>query len=92
MIPESKIETFMKVEKDEAAVKEKVKEEKAQAPPQLSVQEIINAYPNDREKARDTILAGIHNELNRIANAIEYFASQDVAEKKAKQISELDKG
>jgi len=79
----------------EKGKKEEVKEaveEKAQAPPQLSVQEIINAYPNDREKARDTILAGIHNELNRIANAIEYFASQDVAEKKAKQMSELDKG
>jgi len=73
-----------KEEVEEVEKVKEVKEEKVQAPPQISVQEIVNAYPNDREKARDTIFMGIHNELNRIANALEYFASQDVAEKKSK--------
>jgi ATP-dependent protease Clp ATPase subunit len=72
-------------EKKEEVQEEVKAEEKPKVPPPVSIQELVNAYPNDREKARDTLFMGIHNELNRIANALEYFATQDVAEKKSKK-------
>jgi hypothetical protein len=72
-------------EKKEEVQEEVKAEEKPKVSPPVSIQELVNAYPNDREKARDTLFMGIHNELNRIANALEYFATQDVAEKKSKK-------
>ena len=52
----------------------------------LSVKQIFDAYPNDREKARDYLLMGIQNELNRVANALEYFAKKDIAAVEAAKI------
>lgn len=43
----------------------------------ISVKQIIDAYPTDREKALAYILMGIQNDLNRIANILEYYVKRD---------------
>jgi len=53
---------------------------------QLTPKQIFDAYPNDKEKARDYLLLGMQADLNRIANVLEYFASKDVAAEKAKKV------
>lgn len=60
-----------------------VEQAKAEERPPL-VQDVINNYPIDRERARDTLLLNVSTSLNRIANALEYFMSQDTADRKAK--------
>jgi hypothetical protein len=59
---------------------------KPEQPQQIMVQDIINNYPIDRERVRDTLFINISTSLNRIANALEYFVSQDTADRKAKYI------
>jgi hypothetical protein len=55
-------------------------------PQQLTPKQIFDAYPNDRDKAMNYLLLGIQSDLNRSANALEYFASKDVTSEKAKVI------
>lgn len=62
---------------------EKTEEAEVKAP---SIQDIINNYPIDRERARDVLLLSISNGVSRIANALEYFANKDVTEESAKKI------
>jgi len=69
------------LEAAEAAQKEKLEDRASPL-----VQDIINGYPIDRERVRDTLLVNISTGLNRIANALEYFANQDVADRKGNQI------
>ena len=73
----------MSEEEKKELKKEKEEEQQQQ---QLSVQDIINTYPVDREKVRDILLINISGGINRIANALEYFANQDVADRKVKEI------
>lgn len=61
----------------------------------VMVQDIINNYPVDRERVRDTLFINISNSLNRIANTLEYFVTQDAAERKvnaATKKKEADNG
>lgn len=53
---------------------------------QVSVEQVLANYPIDRERIRDTILLNISRELTRIANALDYFASKDVAKEKAEKV------
>ena len=53
---------------------QKQRADKPEAPQQLTPKQIFDAYPNDKEKARDYLLLGIQTDLNRIANTIEYMA------------------
>ena len=57
-------------------VKKEVKEQdnKSETPKPISVKQILDAYPHDRQKAVDHILLGIQTDLNRIANSLEYLA------------------
>jgi len=48
--------------------------DRPETPQQLTPKQIFDAYPNDKEKARDYLLLGIQTDLNRIANTIEYMA------------------
>ncbi len=60
---------------EEKVNEEKVNEDPAapeQAPPPPNVQQIIEAYPADREKARDLLLLSIVIELGKIANMMEW--------------------
>jgi hypothetical protein len=41
-----------------------------------TVQQIIEAYPADREKARDLLLLSIVIELGKISNTMEWFAKR----------------
>lgn len=68
---------------DEAKTEEK---ETPQQPAPPLVQDIINNYPIDRDRVRDTLLLNLSNGVNRIANALEYFVNQDAADRKANQI------
>ena len=49
---------------------------KQEQPPQVTIQQLIEAYPNDREKVRDNLLLGIVTELNRIATTLDWFAKR----------------
>ena len=48
--------------------------DRPETPQPLSVKQIFDAYPNDRQKALDYILMGVQTDLNRIANSLEYLA------------------
>ena len=65
---------------DEAKTEEKAEVAQQQSP---LVQDVINNYPIDRERVRDTLLLNLSNNVARVANALEYFMSQDVADRKA---------
>jgi ATP-dependent protease Clp ATPase subunit len=70
--------------------KNETKEEnvnKSESSQSISIDAILNSYPADREKAKSYLLLGIHNNLHRIANALEYFANKDITKEKAKEIS-----
>jgi hypothetical protein len=41
------------------------------APKNISIQEILNTYPIDREKCRDVLLVEMSQSLVRIANSLE---------------------
>jgi hypothetical protein len=60
--------------KEEAKIEAKPEPQKAETPTPLSVRQIFDAYPNDRQKAIDYIFMGVQNDLNRIANSLEYLA------------------
>jgi len=80
-----------KEETQERKPDSELKNEKGQMPPEapqnVSVEQIIASYPIDRGRVRDTLLVSISTNLNRIANALEYFAKQDMADRKGKEIS-----
>ena len=48
--------------------------DRPETPQPLSVKQIVDAYPNDRQKAIDYVMMGIQTDMNRIANSIEYLA------------------
>jgi hypothetical protein len=77
---------------DEKEVKEEqLKTPEEAAPQNVSVEQIIGSYPIDRDRVRDTLLVTISTALNRIANALEYFANQDIADRKGKEVSKDQK-
>ncbi len=76
-------EKVTKIEKEK--VKEEVKEEEKKtgetppeqaATPPPTVQQIIEAYPHDREKARDLLLFSIVVELGKISKIMDWFAKR----------------
>jgi len=55
----------------------KVNPKKNDAPDQpvkITVQDVLNSYPPDREKVRDQILLSISNELIKISATLDWFA------------------
>jgi len=48
--------------------------DRPETPTPLSVKQIFDAYPNDKEKAIAYLLMGAQTDLNRIANSLEYLA------------------
>jgi len=43
-------------------------------PPKITIQDVINNYPPDREKVRDQLLLAISNDLTKIATTLDWFA------------------
>jgi hypothetical protein len=64
--------------KDPKEEKEKVTGETPEQakPTPPTVQQIIEAYPADREKARDLLLLSIALELGKISNMMDWFAKR----------------
>jgi len=56
------------------ATAEETPEQAKPTPP--TVQQIIEAYPADREKARDLLLLSIALELGKISNMMDWFAKR----------------
>ncbi|MHA1815981.1 MAG: hypothetical protein ACTSX1_08250 [Candidatus Heimdallarchaeaceae archaeon] len=66
---------------------QEVSEDTPTPPQQLTPKQILDAYPNDKDKAINYLILGIQSDLNRIANILDYFASKDMAAEKAKAIT-----
>ncbi len=77
--------------KEVKEVKEVQPEAKEEAPQSISVEQIVAGYPIDRDRVRDTLLINVSTNLNRIANALEYFANQDMADRKGNEISKASR-
>lgn len=83
--------------KPEVKVQEKAPETPKEGVPQqaqqISVKQIFDIYPVDRERARDYVLMGIQNELMRIGNALENLLRFKVARAEERRVKEqVEKG
>ena len=68
---------------------------KEEGPPvrTLSVEEVMNQYPIDREKARDTIMVEISKSLMRIASSLEVLPQALLGiSQKLENLSKKDEG
>jgi len=68
--------TERKKEEAQEEVKPEIKGKEPTQNQQVSINQIIDSYPADREKVRDTLLMGIHMELNKIGNLLDWFAKR----------------
>jgi hypothetical protein len=64
-LPKGQTQTTVKPEQPE------VNKQPEGAPKNISIQEILNTYPIDREKCRDVLLVEMSQSLVRIANSLE---------------------